>query len=1184
MGKDDYVGNIVSDRRRSLFYEILAGVWVRNGLQIKGQAMTYIQANFCNSMVDIDIYWLQGQAMKYIQANFCNSMVDIDIYWLQVCAAHLPADQFMDMCIDLFGVREWLSMAPMSASAAAEQDSLVEGLLTFLAILVSSRTNLSNDELTQSRLEVATLLAGGDKTHSQLLELMPERSGNAHTRNFEHVLKELSTYRPPPKGSENLEQGLFVPRPVVWEQYYEPLHVLRRAVHRRDFHASMERFTAYVREKQKSESGDQPRPTTEQPLWPPLRAAPAPPDPAPDPRVLAASGVLHGALLAVLHRGVHRRSADCPPPHCPPDHVLALALYLLQTAADLAAASPSRDVCIATGEGGSRSPCVSGRPLLKAFPGASVCDNARTYVASVPRVVAPPPTHHYPAHYHSDSDTEWEPSESDSGRTAPPAGSLPATSTALAVPQSLEMARTQDDSEMDSQSDAGGDAPRIRRALEFGPEEAHMDSLALALQDEGMDTDDGGRPTPQIQYDVSDISPTWSVSLRERRTSEPASEQPATPPPQMSIEQSPEQSEDQSIPVNESIISLLLKLHSQLSGRLDSFSLDDEPPPTDNEHIGDGTHFTGRLLRRLGGLDARCAAAIQRARRSLWPHVREKQHEQQARERREKEERTRRARERQQQLMAEFALRQRQFMSAMELSQDMEREMAWQEPTTDDCVICNRAAPDPLARVVLLQSTSVLGHRRLADSPRSLALSEAELPGLQQATETTLAAHHYRQHDHLQQHFAQESWVLSVSVGWEGGVHATSCGHVLHVRCLHAYLRTLAQPPRRALHVAGGEFLCPVCRQLANSVLPVSPAPPRPPPRAAPPSPAQLQAEILHMLEIEPPPLTPCRLSEAMGKAMEDMTATAGIKIRQRYGVTPAAIFTFVTSLARTNLECELVQRGGDLVMRPNPRYKPRNDCIVPLMVVVGTHARVIRSAGAELGAAAAWRALCPAPSPPAPPAAPAAPEQSLAPAPQPEARPVPLLLKDPVALLMHFVLLAPEHPPYIEPEHFNCIIQALYDLTYHQIVCQFIASTSAEGRAALAGGASTAGAPTGGALRQAARVLLGALAGSDLFTEDGAPHMLSGEHQHHLDIASMESELQQLLLPFLRISALLRHHLYNVPLPDILTPSQEYPLLMQYCGVRGGGGGAPARAWARELAHAANRGQLVWDCVRTRL
>ncbi|CAG9786511.1 unnamed protein product [Diatraea saccharalis] len=182
--------------------------------------------------------------MTYIQANFCNSMVDMDIYWLQICAAHLPADQFIDMCIDMFGVREWLSMLPMTPAQAAEQDAMVDGLLTFLAILVSSRTNLGNDELTQSRLEVSTLLAAGDKTHSQLLELMPERSGNAHTRNFETVLKEVSTYRPPPKGSENLEQGLFVPKPIVWEQYYDPLHVLRRAVHRRDFHSSMDRFTS----------------------------------------------------------------------------------------------------------------------------------------------------------------------------------------------------------------------------------------------------------------------------------------------------------------------------------------------------------------------------------------------------------------------------------------------------------------------------------------------------------------------------------------------------------------------------------------------------------------------------------------------------------------------------------------------------------------------------------------------------------------------------------------------------------------------------------------------------------------------------------------------------------------------------------------------------------------------------
>lgn len=63
----------------------------------------------------------------------------------------------------------------------------------------------------------------------------------------------------------------------------------------------------------------------------------------------------------------------------------------------------------------------------------------------------------------------------------------------------------------------------------------------------------------------------------------------------------------------------------------------------------------------------------------------------------------------------------------------------------------------------------------------------------------------------------QESWLLGVSVGWEGGVHVQSCGHHLHLRCLQAYLRSLAAPQRpHNLHVDRGEYLCPVCRQLAN--------------------------------------------------------------------------------------------------------------------------------------------------------------------------------------------------------------------------------------------------------------------------------------------------------------------------------------------------------------------------------
>lgn len=61
----------------------------------------------------------------------------------------------------------------------------------YVNLLIQTLFKIGNDELTQSRLEISTLLATGDKTHSQLLELMPERSGNAHTKNFETVLKEV---------------------------------------------------------------------------------------------------------------------------------------------------------------------------------------------------------------------------------------------------------------------------------------------------------------------------------------------------------------------------------------------------------------------------------------------------------------------------------------------------------------------------------------------------------------------------------------------------------------------------------------------------------------------------------------------------------------------------------------------------------------------------------------------------------------------------------------------------------------------------------------------------------------------------------------------------------------------------------------------------------------------------------
>lgn len=63
------------------------------------------------------------------------------------------------------------------------------------------------------------------------------------------------------------------------------------------------------------------------------------------------------------------------------------------------------------------------------------------------------------------------------------------------------------------------------------------------------------------------------------------------------------------------------------------------------------------------------------------------------------------------------------------------------------------------------------------------------------------------------------------------GIHLSSCGHAVHRGCLERYLSSLKERYIRRIAFEGGhivdpdqgEFLCPVCRRLSNSVLPALP-------------------------------------------------------------------------------------------------------------------------------------------------------------------------------------------------------------------------------------------------------------------------------------------------------------------------------------------------------------------------
>jgi hypothetical protein len=307
------------------FYEILCNLWVRNGLQIKGQAMTYIQCHFCSSMIDPDLFLIQQLSAK------------------------LAPDWFINVILQRFHVFEWFSFSrnfdrqynPSGAEAVfgeqrptaprlnqfLENEQLMpmlEGALTFLCTLFVVQTNLGLSEEQITRQEIVTLLCMSDRTHSQLHDLFPEKCGTTNTRGFEPILNQIADFRSPAlEAGGNLSQGMFYPKANIWLHEYDPIHVLLRAVHRRDYQASIDRFTQFIKSHMNTLS-DKDKTFTSQSSqpWPPFRL------PAPvaerylDPKCLLYSKVLHGVLFTILQRAVHTTEVS--------DQVLALTIFIIQ--------------------------------------------------------------------------------------------------------------------------------------------------------------------------------------------------------------------------------------------------------------------------------------------------------------------------------------------------------------------------------------------------------------------------------------------------------------------------------------------------------------------------------------------------------------------------------------------------------------------------------------------------------------------------------------------------------------------------------------------------------------------------------------------------------------------------------------------------------------------------------------
>ncbi|XP_076603037.1 E3 ubiquitin-protein ligase ubr3 [Chaetodon auriga] len=1003
--------------------EIHSNMWVRNGLQIKGQAMTYVQS------------------------HFCNSMIDPDIYLLQVCASRLDPDYFISSVFERFKVVDLLTMASQHQNAVLDSEQerpMLEGALTFLVILTSLRIHLGMTDDEILRAEMVSQLCMNDRTHSALLDLIPEnpnpKSGIVPgSCSFEEMLSAVADFKAPvfePGGS--MQQGMYTPKAEVWEKEFDPIMVVLRTVYRRDVQSAMDRYSAFL--KQCGIHTGNP--------WPPYKER-TPLHPCYKGLIkLLHCKTLHIVIFTLLYKiwMDHQNMSE---------HVLCMVLYLIELGLDNQVQDNKED----------EEPCIEEHCHDSWFPGTSLLSNLH-HVINFVRVRVP----------------ETAP---EVKREAPPSTSTEASS----YGQNLR--------------------------------EAQVFSLVAERR--------------RKFQEIINRSNTEATQVVRPKSSSTRWVPPGTPP----------QLVTEILEIRESMLSLLIKLHQKLSSKQNSLSASWlEDMDTSRHAHGDGITAIERILTKAATRSCQIKRSIQDICGKVCPPVPPKKNSPSDKKTMDKEERRQRARERQQKLLAEFASRQKSFMeTAMDVeSPDTEAAMdlgaseVMESEVLYDCVICGQSGPStedrPTGLVVLLQASSVLGHRCKSKEAKKLPTSDEEHI---YAADTCGVAHDVRL-TLMQRFFKDSSCLQSVSIGWDGGVYVQTCGHTLHIDCHKSYMESLRNDQvLQGFSVDKGEFTCPLCRQFANSVLPCRPG--RGTEAGAWHTPTNKKTCVLvkevedlqEKLGLFP---TESNLSKEMELVIKDIKNTTQKKYMD-YGKNPGSPdndFLFMYSVARTNLELELVHRGGNLCSGGASAAAKRS-CLNQLFHVLAMHMRLYSIDSAYNP----WTKLTQV-------------AQSIQADGFDEERPeVPMLFRDVPSLLIIFVLTMPQP---LRKEHFTCVVKMLYNLQFTQALAALSSKFSPEERQAW----STAGALKKNAANaeKCFEPLL-----SHVITElskDKSVYKVNAEETPMLMSSvwspqSIEFSLQQFCMPFLRLSCLLQHHLYGDALTGCLE-EEEFSSLATCLGL----------------------------------
>ena len=169
------------------------------------------------------------------------------------------------------------------------------------------------------------------------------------------------------------------------------------------------------------------------------------------------------------------------------------------------------------------------------------------------------------------------------------------------------------------------------------------------------------------------------------------------------------------------------------------------------------------------------------------------------------------AKERQKALLASFAAQQKLFADTMlSESEDEDEEEDEQDDDKVECVICSQSAPpsedNPVGLICLVQRSTLL-------ADHSQKARQVFTKRIGQTGRGTLDA--------------GPCCFLPANLDSGANLHVQSCGHHIHASCFNSYTMTLTHNQtlreQQRLDSKSGLFLCPLCRQMGNALLPILP-------------------------------------------------------------------------------------------------------------------------------------------------------------------------------------------------------------------------------------------------------------------------------------------------------------------------------------------------------------------------